>query len=525
MTDSLDVVGEEYAKLAIEQPVVPPPTNPLAVARMFLAEHFTHNDGSRLLHHHRGDFYQWSGTCWPECEDRGMRSELYRWLESAVYPKKEELVAFEPTRVKVGNVVEALQAICHLGRDVTPPAWLGDGQTPASEIVAMANGLLHIPTRRLFPHSPSFFSRHSLPFDYDPDAPQAQRWEHFVKELFDDDMESIETLQEAMGYAVAGGTRLQKMFMFVGPPRSGRGTIARVLTGLLGQHNVAGPTLASLTTNFGLEPLIGKPLAIISDARLSSRANSMVAVERLLSISGEDSLTIDRKYREPWTGRLPTRFLILTNELPNFSDSSGALSSRFVLLRMIKSFYDREDPTLTDQLLTESTSIFLWVLEGLDRLNDRGHFVMPESAREALRDLQDLSSPVGAFVRDRCKTGAGLEVSKDALYAEWRDWCGEGRAKPTTKAVFIRDLRAALPGIELGRPRHDEGVRVHVVRGLGLREQLRKQWTEPLTTPDRAGPDMNGDALWSGLDQVQSRRSADMVRDGQGFFAPDGEDG
>ena len=28
----------------------------------------------------------------------------------------------------------------------------------------------------------------------------------------------------------------------------------------------------------------------------------MIAVERLLSISGEDTITVDRKYREPWTG-------------------------------------------------------------------------------------------------------------------------------------------------------------------------------------------------------------------------------
>jgi putative DNA primase/helicase len=59
------------------------------------------------------------------------------------------------------------------------------------------------------------------------------------------------------------------------------------------------------------------------DARLGSRADNMIAVERLLSISGEDTITIDRKYRDPWTGRLPARFMILTNELPRFSDSSG----------------------------------------------------------------------------------------------------------------------------------------------------------------------------------------------------------
>ena len=119
-----------------------------------------------------------------------------------------------------------------------------------------------------------------------------------------------------MGYILGGDTSQQKIPLFVGPKRAGKGTIARVLTGLLGAHNVAAPTLASLSTNFGLSPLIGKPLALISDARLSGRSDSSVVVERLLSISGEDSLTIDRKYLDQWTGRLPTRLALMTNELP-----------------------------------------------------------------------------------------------------------------------------------------------------------------------------------------------------------------
>ena len=69
-----------------------------------------------------------------------------------------------------------------------------------------------------------------------------------------------------------------------------------------------------------------------SRTRASARApTAWSPSSALLSISGEDTLTIDRKYREPWTGRLPTRFMILTNELPRFSDSSGALASRFVM--------------------------------------------------------------------------------------------------------------------------------------------------------------------------------------------------
>ena len=259
---------------------------------------------------------------------RRVRADLYRWLEPASYWKatKEgvELVPFEPNRHKVANVVEALQAVSHLDASVDAPAWLDrEGPWPAAEVVAMANGLLHLPTRELVPHTPMFFTQHALSFDYDPAAPVPARWLRFLEELWGDDREAIETLAEIMGYVLSGDTSQQKIFMPVGPKRSGKGTIGRVLTGLLGAHNTAAPTLAGLTTNFGLSPLVGKPLAVVSDARLGSRADSMIAVERLLSVSGEDSITVDRKYREPWTGRLPTRFLILTNELPRFTDSSG----------------------------------------------------------------------------------------------------------------------------------------------------------------------------------------------------------
>ena len=58
------------------------------------------------------------------------------------------------------------------------------------------------------------------------------------------------------------------MFLLVGPKRGGKGTIARVLRRLIGAHNVAGPTLASFATNFGLQDLVAKSLAVISDARL-----------------------------------------------------------------------------------------------------------------------------------------------------------------------------------------------------------------------------------------------------------------
>jgi putative DNA primase/helicase len=480
--------------------VVASPNNPMAVARQFVLEHYTGAGDQPLIRHHRGDFYLWNGRCWPEAEDRKVRAELYRWAEPASYWKVTkigpELVPFEPTKYKIANLTDALQAVCHLDADLSAPVWLDPLLERPGDVVAMENGLLDLGSRELVPHTPAFFVHHALPFAYDPKASAPVRWSRFMAELWGDDGEAIDTLAEVMGYILAGGTGQQKMFMLVGPKRSGKGTIARVMAGLLGAHNTAAPTLASLRTNFGLAPLIGKPLAVISDARLGTRVDGLVAVERLLSVSGEDAITLDRKYREPWTGRLPTRFLILTNELPRFTDSSGALASRFVLLTLSETFYGQEDPMLTDQLLAESPGIFNWALEGLDRLLERGYFQQPASGSEALRHLEDLSSPVGAFVRDMCETGPAHEVGKDELFEAWKRWCAdEGQDKPGTKAVFTRDLRAAVPGLIPRRPREGDRRR-QVYQGI----RLRSQSPVTLTTPDRSRSGQG----WSGVDSNAS---------------------
>jgi putative DNA primase/helicase len=471
--------------------IVPPPTDPMAVARVFVADNYIGLGGALLLRHHRNTFYRYAEDHWPEDDDRRVRSELWTWLEDAVYEKvvNEELVLvpFAPTRHKVANVQEALTAIGHVPERVQPPVWLFGAEATsinAGEVVSLANGILDLETRKLGKHTPELFAQHVLPFEFDRRARRPSRWLQFLDELWGDDQESKSALGEWFGYVLSNATEQQKAFMLVGPKRSGKGTIARVLTGLLGVHNVAAPTLASLAQNFGLQVLIGKPLAVISDARLGTRADTSIAVERLLSITGEDTITIDRKYRDPWTGRVPSRFMILTNELPRFADSSGALASRFVVAILTRSFYGNENPRLTSELLGEAPSIFNWSLKGLDRLRERGYFVVPSSAQEAQRRLEDLASPVGAFVRDCCDVGPAFEVEKDALWTAWKAWClDEGRDRSGTKAVFARDLNATVAGLASVRPR-DGKERSHLWRGVRLRD-VGKQWTGSLTTPDQ----------------------------------------
>ncbi|NKB83747.1 hypothetical protein HED51_11340 [Ochrobactrum grignonense] len=214
---------------------------------------------------------------------------------------------------------------------------------PAHELLPVKNGLLHLPSGKLYQPSPAYFCLNAADVKFDPNAPKPKEWLRFLDQVWPGDTQSIEALQDMFGYLLSPDTSQQKVFLIVGPKRSGKGTIARVLTGIMGQDSVAAPTLASLATNFGLAPLIGKSVAMIGDARLSGRADQASIAERLLSISGEDSITVDRKFKPAWTGRLSARFVILTNELPRLADASGALASRFVVLTMEQSFYGRED--------------------------------------------------------------------------------------------------------------------------------------------------------------------------------------
>jgi putative DNA primase/helicase len=465
------------AKVAPAGAVIIDARAPYDVARLFRARLAT------PLHHHRGVFYEWDGSSWPEAGADKLRARLYSFLDQCQRKTKGGFCSVKPNAQMVGSVLDALRAAAHLDVAISPPAWLdGADRPPAHEIVACANGLLHLPTLRLLPHTPSFFNLNALDYAYERDAPEPRQWLAFLDQVWPDDPESIATLQQAFGYLLTSDTTQQKAFLIVGPKRSGKGTIGRVLARLVGLDNCVSPTLASLGDRFGLAPLVGKSLAVVSDARLSGRSDQQIIVERILSITGEDAATIDRKYAtQPWTGKLSTRFAILTNELPKLGDASGALASRFILLLTAKSFYGREDLGLTDRLLTELPGILNWALGGWAALKCSGYFKQPASAQQALEQLEDLSSPIGAFVRERCESGPSCTVEVEEIFGAWKTWCeAQGREHAGTVQNFARDLRAAIPELKTAQP-GSRGERVRVYQGL----KLKGGWSERRsTTPD-----------------------------------------
>jgi putative DNA primase/helicase len=442
--------------------------DPLQSARGILEREFEHTDADRLKHW-QGVFYRWTGATWRAMTDDDTNAMLYAALD------RHAPVMYRPTRESVGKLAHALKAAAHLDSVLAPPCWIADRAGPAPrELIACRNGLLHLPSRSLLPSSPAFFSMNAVPYDYRPDALPPAQWLKFLHDLWPDEPDAIDALQEVFGYLLTPDTRQQKAFLLIGPKRAGKGTIGRVLSALLGADNVTSPSLSSLGSEFGLQPLIGKLAAVVSDARLGGRADPKSVAENLLRITGEDLVDVNRKFLAPVSLRLWARFVLMTNELPRLADASGAMASRFVILKLERSFYGVEDHGLSDRLQAELPGVLNWAIEGWQRLQARGHFVQPRSAADDVEALADLGSPISAFLREVCDVSPVAEVAVDRLYQLWTLWCGEqGVDRKTTKQVFGADLRAALPGIKDTQPRTPTGDRYRAYRGVGVKPGTR----------------------------------------------------
>lgn len=452
--------------------------NPYFSATRFIEDRHS-IDRDLALRHHNGAFYRYQPeTGYREAETATLRSELYDYMARAPKASAAQGEYCKPTAARINDVLDAMKAIAHWPVDHPPPCWLAGTHTEDPlDLLACANGILHLPSRRLLIPTPHLFALNGIGFSYLANALSPLAWLEFLDQILPGDQHAQQLLQEWMGYLLTVRTHFQKMLLIVGPKRSGKGTIGRVLRELVGRHHLVAPTLSSLGETFGRATLIDKPVALIADARLSGRVDMGVLTEVLLSISGEDPQSIQRKNISAWTGHLPTRFTVMTNEIPRFPDASGALASRFLVLLFRESFYGREDHKLFARLQKELPGILRWALDGLDRLTARGCFDQPASAVEAITELENLSSPVLSFVRAKCVIRPGLTVSKDVLYQEFSAWSkANGETHVVTKATFSRNLWSALPFIgdtRLG----SRGEQEAYYRGIGLISEMTEDDT------------------------------------------------
>ena len=167
------------------------------------------------------------------------------------------------------------------------------------------------------------FNRHAVAVAYDPQAPRPEQWHKFLQEIFNGETDQINLLQEIFGYCLTPNISLQKAFLILGSPRSGKGTITTVLRSLLARETICDPSLKSLSGTFGMQTLIGKQLAVFGDIRMGRTVDREYVTQELLKVSGGDAVSIDRKNIGAWHGVLDTKLLLISNVLPDFADDGG----------------------------------------------------------------------------------------------------------------------------------------------------------------------------------------------------------
>ena len=279
------------------------PSAPYKVANGYVDRNFTH-DEKRTLHYHRGGFYSWSGSAYPEVTDTDIRSGLYRYLDQCVAPDRRGAAAAGQTKPGDGRQCRrALRAAAHLKDGIVAASMAGYGSRSSRRRDRGVQQRAAAPADlTLLPHTPAFFTHNAVDFAYDPAAPEPRHGWRSSKQLWPDDPASIDTLQEIFGLADGRHPAPEDV-----PDRRAealrqghdRAHLAR--PDRQRQHRRADAGRPRHQLRAGTADR--QALAIISDARLGGRADQHAIAERLLSITGEDTITVDRKYRAAWTGR------------------------------------------------------------------------------------------------------------------------------------------------------------------------------------------------------------------------------
>ncbi len=426
-------------------------------------------DGLALLRYWHGAWYLWDKTRYRQLDG----DEVEAVVMKALKPHLEGL-----TVRRKGDVLMHLRTKTRLGAHVRPGDWLVAPPVDwdPEDLFAADNGILNMVAyaegRECFiPHTPARFTLASSPVPFEPAAARPDRFLRFINgELFPGRPDEVRLLRQTTGYLLTPDTSHQVIPLLNGAPRGGKGVLLRVFTMLLGEDAVISQDLESLSGPFGLEPLLGKSLMAVGEVQPpNSKAVRAKPVERLLTISGEDSVAVNRKGRTAVNTRLRIKIVLAGNGRPAFPNNSGALAHRLLPIRFLKSFAHKKDPKLDRKLAAELPGILLWAVRGwIDLRNNGGFAETAETKRERGR-LALLGNPLRHFLNECCVVKPGAVVPKETLRDRYRDWCQTNSVHALDAVSFSKELLETETEIDTGQNRIKPGDKpTETFRGVCL---------------------------------------------------------
>jgi putative DNA primase/helicase len=396
---------------------------------------------------------------------------------------------FNPRPRHVTEVFEVLKGGIGLPAKCQPPMWLDTGEN-ASEVLAFRNGLVDVWTGERIASAPRLWTHGAVGYDWNP-AAKCPRWLEFLDEVFPKDPESQACIEEQLGYGMTTDMSIQKGALWIGRPRSGKGTIAWVQEQLVGSASYVALSFHDWVSHPNArEDLVGKRVGCFPDVRLKPPKQygqvldpggmDHKSVQLLLQILGGDSITIGRKNIGSWRGRLLMKLILISNGVPNFNDP--VLATRFVKVMFGVSFLGREDPNLKDKLARELPGIAARCVAAYRRLRARGFFEQPKSAGVLDRQVAEAGDPFAAFVHEHYVPDPAGFVEAYNMWLALLSWCERESRPDVLRSVprqhLLRHVKA-IPGFgeaKKHRPRLGENGQIRQIRGyLGLRARTREE--------------------------------------------------
>ena len=303
---------------------------------------------------------------------------------------------------KIASVVETLKLI------------IPQQDTPARRLIGFRNGVLDTQTGLFSPHSKSHWLRTLCDVDFTPPvegetlethAPNFWRW---LDRAAGKNPQKRDVILAALFMVLANRYDWQLFLEVTGPGGSGKSILAEIATLLAGEDNATSADIDTLEDPRKRASLIGFSLIRLPDQEKWSGDGA-----GLKAITGGDAVSVDPKYQNPYSTHIPAVILAVNNNPMRFTDRSGGVSRRRVIIHFPEQIAPEErDPQLRDKIARELAVI---VRQLMQKFSD------PMTARALLQSQQN--------------SDEALSIKRDA--DPTFDFCGYLEMLPQTSGMFM----------------------------------------------------------------------------------------
>ena len=295
--------------------------------------------------------------------------------------------------------------------------------------VCLLNGILDMGTRCLHRHTPMCFIDWQLNSLWGGNNADCPNFDRFLWDVTEGDPVLLERFWQATGYLLVGeGNIAKRVFILIGPSDAGKSVYGSLLRGFHHPEQISSIDAFKLGDRFAASALVNARLNLAMDLPYGSLHEQ--AVGMIKSISGSDAVTVEAKYRAPYTAKLDCKLVFGTNHPIRATVADKALARRLMVLPFRNPVpKSRQDPYLLDRLLEERPAILERAVQAYYRLRANNYVFEGDDRfdNDAILGITDGTAVpkdvMEQFVNICCADAPGQFLSTGQLYEAYQVFC------------------------------------------------------------------------------------------------------